>query len=217
MKKKLIIIGSVLLILLAAALIVPGILKNSTKKHSPEEIVKFSKSGANIEVFYNRPYKKERVIFGELVPYDETWRTGANEATTFETSKDIKVGGKKLKKGKYTLWTVPGEDNWEIVFNTKMYGWGVSLSLDPKSQRETEFDELIVTVPVQKENQVLEQFTISFQELANSAEMILAWDQVSVPVFNCCILQCIYWLKSSINFFFTYLPSDLIRKLVYLY
>ncbi len=180
MKKTLIIVGIVIVVIVAGLGIAYQVMINSTKSHSPEETVKYSKNGANLEVFYNRPFKKGRVIFGELVPYDETWRTGANEATTFETDKDLSIAGKTLKAGKYTLWTVPGEINWEVVFNSKMYDWGVDFS--QKSLRETEHDALVITVPVQKENQTTEQFTISFQELGSGAEMILAWDNVSIPV-----------------------------------
>ena len=65
------------------------VMRYSTKAHSPEDTVSYTDKDLKMEVFYNRPYKKERVIFGNLVPYNKVWRTGANEATTFETNKDI--------------------------------------------------------------------------------------------------------------------------------
>ena len=83
------------------------------------------------------------------MPYGEVWRTGANEATTFETNQDLTVEGSKLEAGKYTLWTIPGETSWIIIFNENMYSWGVSFS-DGKASRVEKFDALKVEVPFQK-------------------------------------------------------------------
>jgi hypothetical protein len=69
-----------------------------TKSYSPEDIVAYQHDDLQLEVFYNRPYKKGREIFGGLVPYDQVWRTGANEATTFQTNKDIMVDGSLLRE-----------------------------------------------------------------------------------------------------------------------
>lgn len=80
--------------------------------------------GSDITVAYSQPSVKNRKIWGQLVPYDKVWRTGANEATTFETSKDIKVEGQALPKGKYGLFTIPGETEWTIIFNKKPEQWG---------------------------------------------------------------------------------------------
>lgn len=156
--------------------------RNYTKAHSPEDIVMYEDDTLQLEVFYNRPYKKERVIFGELVPYDEVWRTGANEATTFTTNKDLLVDGSFLPAGKYTLWTIPGEESWKVIFNSKMYPWGIDS--DMKAYREAEFDALVLEVPVQKMNSVTEQFTIYFENENDMVIMHLAWDQtrISLPL-----------------------------------
>jgi len=153
------------------------ILKSSTKKHSPEETVTYIKNNNNIEVFYCRPYKKGREIFGGLIPLDEVWRTGANEATTFETKNDLSFNGETLPKGKYTLWTKPGLSSWQVIFNSELYGWGVSFGGVPT--RKPESDVLKITVPVQQVPEV-EQFTISFEE--NPQAMTLSWDQTKVSV-----------------------------------
>src|SRR5690606_27808014 len=126
--------------------------RNFTKAHSPEDIVLYEENSLELEVFYNRPYKKDRVIFGELVPYDVVWRTGANEATTFTTNKDLLVDGSYLPAGKYTLWTIPGEETWKVIFNSKMYPWGIDSEM--KAYREAEFDVLVLEVPVQNMNEV---------------------------------------------------------------
>ncbi len=153
------------------------IMKSNTKKHSPEETVSYTKKGNDIEVFYCRPYKKGREIFGGLIPLDEVWRTGANEATTFETQKDLNFNGEILPKGKYTLWTKPGLSSWQVIFNSELYDWGVSFG--GVSSRKAEYDVLKVTVPVEQVPEV-EQFTISFEE--NPQAMTFAWDQTKISV-----------------------------------
>ena len=79
---------------------------------------------AEITVEWAAPSVKGREIWGALVPYDQVWRTGANKATTFETSADIMVEGQKLAAGKYSLFTIPGKDEWTIVFNSVSDQWG---------------------------------------------------------------------------------------------
>ena len=79
---------------------------------------------AEVTINYGSPSVKGREIWGKLVPYDQVWRTGANEATTFEVNKDVKVQGKVLKAGKYALFTIPGEKEWTIVFNKTAKQWG---------------------------------------------------------------------------------------------
>lgn len=170
---------------IAGAIIVVGIvlaliLRYTTKAHSPEDTVTYVKEDLKLEVFYNRPFKKEREIFGKLVPYNEVWRTGANEATTFETSKDILVDGSLLKAGKYTLWTIPMENSWKVIFNSKMYPWGINL--EEKAYRDQEFDALVLERPVNKLESNLEQFTILFEESGDFVHLILAWDDTSVSL-----------------------------------
>ncbi len=168
------------LIVLAAVIIF--ITRYSTKAHSPEDTVTYTQEDLKMEVFYNRPYKKERIIFGKLVPYNEVWRTGANEATTFETNKDIMVDGSLLKAGKYTLWTIPMENSWKVIFNKNMYPWGIDL--DEKAYRDPAFDALILEVSTKDLKKTLEQFTIDFKAENEFINLNLAWDAtlVSVPI-----------------------------------
>lgn len=157
------------------------IMKANTKKYSPEEHITFEQDSLRIEVLYNRPYKKNRDIFGNLVPYGEVWRTGANEATTFKTNQDLLIEGSPLKAGKYTLWSIPNETSWVIIFNEKMYNWGVNFS-DGKASRVEEFDVLKVEVPFSKNLKPIEQFTIYFDEQFGDINMFLAWDDIVVPM-----------------------------------
>lgn len=154
----------------------------STKAHSPEDTIVYQEAELQLEVFYNRPYKKEREIFGSLVPYDQVWRTGANEATTFTTNKNLLIDGSFLAAGKYTLWTIPGEESWKVIFNSKMYPWGIDA--DKKPYRDPEFDALVIEVPVRKTNEVVEQFTIYFDRANDLVFMNLAWDEtlITVPI-----------------------------------
>ncbi|WP_448517930.1 DUF2911 domain-containing protein [Rhodoflexus sp.] len=91
---------------------------------SPEASVAEKIGETTITITYGQPSVRGRKIWGELVPYGKVWRTGANKATTFETSADIMVEGQKLPKGKYALFTIPGEDEWTIIFNSKHDQWG---------------------------------------------------------------------------------------------
>lgn len=93
-------------------------------KPSPAAKAEGKAGSATITVNYGQPSMKGRKIFGELVPFGKVWRTGANEATTFETDKDILVEGQKLAKGKYGLFTIPGEHHWTVIFNKNWNQWG---------------------------------------------------------------------------------------------
>lgn len=155
------------------------VLFSQTKKASPEQTVEYVNADKKIDVFYCAPSKKGREIFGGLAPFDKIWRTGANEATTFETSHDIKVGSQELPAGKYTLWTIPNPEHWTVIFNKKMYGWGLKMNQD--SPRKPEFDVLKIDVPVQKTSSVTEMFTIKVDE-APALGMTMAWDQTQIRV-----------------------------------
>jgi len=79
---------------------------------------------AQVMINYSAPSVKGRTIWGDLVPYGKVWRTGANEATTFETDKDIMIQDQKLPAGKYALFTIPGESEWTWIFNSQPDQWG---------------------------------------------------------------------------------------------
>lgn len=156
-------------------------MKKQTKKASPEQIIEYDKRGLDLEVFYCRPSKKDRDIFGEagLVPYGEVWRTGANEPTTFETATNLKIEGQTLPAGKYSVWTIPNEQEWEVIFNTKMYPWGVSFGASAPVERE--FDALIVKAPVEILSEPVEMFTIGFEE-GEATRLIMMWDDTKISM-----------------------------------
>tara|TARA_B100001113_G_C21113368_1_gene624279 strand:- start:2253 stop:2807 length:555 start_codon:yes stop_codon:yes gene_type:complete len=146
---------------------------------SPKETVKYNASFSEIEVVYSRPYKKGREIFGKLVPYGKYWRTGANAATTFESSKDILFNGQKLEGGKYRLYTVPSEKEWKVVLNSE----GDTFFAVSEPDYSLDVLETIITVEKDSSN-LVEQFTIKFSDIENSSEtlMSLMWDDVSVNI-----------------------------------
>ena len=161
--------------------VIGPIMLKQTKKHSPEKNITYNQEDLELKVFYCSPSKKDRKIFGELVPYGEVWRTGANEASTFSTNKDLSIDGKTLAKGTYTLWTIPRETTWDLIFNSEMYEWGVNYT-DQKPAREPKYDVLVTTVTVSKSLTTTESFTISFSDIGTASVMTLAWDNVVVPV-----------------------------------
>ena len=143
-----------------------------TKSFSPEETAFFEEGDLKIEVTYSSPSKKNREIFGSLVPFGKVWRTGANEATVFSTSQDIKVGGKTLPKGDYTLFSIPEADSWEIIFNSATYDWGINY--DGTSPHKPEADVLRVKAPVFMSNGVKEQFSIYVDRIEG---IVFEWDR----------------------------------------
>ncbi|WP_104734354.1 DUF2911 domain-containing protein [Hanstruepera ponticola] len=149
-------------------------------RKSPIDTVTLVENDLQLDVVYNRPSKRGREIFGGLVPYKEVWRTGANEATTFKTNKPLKINNDSLPAGKYTLWTIPNDSTWQIMFNTKQYAWGVDKEMKP--MREPEFDIISLAVPVQHINKTVEQFTIGFDNTLDVIALTMAWDKTKIEV-----------------------------------
>ncbi|GEQ86834.1 hypothetical protein ULMS_23420 [Patiriisocius marinistellae] len=156
-------------------------MKNVTKKHSPEQTVEYRTNNLTLSTTYSSPSKKGRIIFGKLVPYNQVWRTGANEATTFSTNKNLLIDGELLPAGVYTLWTIPGEKTWKVIFNKKQYEWGVTI-VGQKPSRKPEHDALITEVTTVQNFAPAENFTIKFVETQLGVTMIFSWDKVAVPV-----------------------------------
>lgn len=158
------------------------LMQKQTKKHSPERTATYTQNGLDLSVHYSSPSKKDRVIFGELVPYDVVWRTGANEPTTFTTATNIKIIDKDLPAGTYSLWTRPNEQSWQIMFNSEVPDWGVTvLSGGKETTRNPETDIVQVEVPSSRSAQPVENFTIDFED-SGQLGMTLAWDDIKVSV-----------------------------------
>lgn len=145
-----------------------------TKSHSPSSTAHHEKNGLEITVEYCRPYKKNREIFGSLVPYNKVWRTGANEATIIKFTKDVKVDGKILKAGSYTLWTIPNIQDWTIIINSEVGQWGTEYDETKDIMR---FAAKANALPIP-----LEMLIIDFNDIENGIELLIKWDKTVVKV-----------------------------------
>jgi hypothetical protein len=179
--KKFIIFLAVGVVVIVALVSIVGVVRiRNEKSLSPEGSVTFTSDDLRIRVLYNRPSKKGREIFGGLVPYGQVWRTGANESTTFETNRPLSVDGKNLPAGKYSLWTIPGPESWDVIFNSQHGQWGINSKGEPN--RDPALDVLQVQVKSLSQEQVFEQFTIDFEKTGEDGEMVLMWDTTLVAV-----------------------------------
>lgn len=126
-------------------------------------------------VLYSRPSKNGRVVMGELLEYGKVWRLGANEATELELYQNAKIGGNKVKKGRYTLYCIPNIDKWTIIVNKETDTWG-SFKYDVKK------DVVRYDAPVTKMTDLVETFTMLFEKSAGGYNLIIAWDDTKVIV-----------------------------------
>jgi len=175
MKNKTIAFGFVLA--LAGVFLASTIMAQAQPPASPPATAKGTVKGANITINYSSPSVKGRKIWGDLVPYDKVWRAGANEATIFETDKDIKVEGKTLAKGKYSLYAIPGEKEWTIIFNSATGQWGINR--DGTTTEDPAKDVLRVMVHAKKSSKMQEKLVYTISDKGFD----LIWENVDVPVF----------------------------------
>jgi len=128
-------------------------------------------------VIYSRPQKNGRLIFGDLVEYGKVWRLGANEATEIEFFRSVKIGDKKVEKGRYTLYAIPAEDTWTIILNKDNDTWGAFKYDEQK-------DVLRTSVPVQKLSEGVEALAMTFEKSDSGCNLIIAWDNIkaSLPI-----------------------------------
>lgn len=161
---------------LAAAFALPSAAQLQTPRPSPNGSVMQTIGVTDVTVTYSRPAVKGRKIWGELVPYGEVWRTGANEATKITFGDDVTVGGSKLAAGRYSLHTIPGKDEWTVIFNKQADQWG-SYNYEEKQ------DALRIKVKPQAAPAETERLTISFPAVTDSsAQLAIDWEKVRVVV-----------------------------------
>jgi hypothetical protein len=134
---------------------------------------KDSAKGKNVKVYYGKPSKKGRVIFGGLEPYGKVWRAGANNATEITFANDGTFGGLPIKAGTYTLFAIPNEKEWTIILNSSRGQWGAF-----KYEEIKDKDVLKVTVPAMHLDNVVEKLTYRFTD----THMVIEWDQTQVAV-----------------------------------
>jgi hypothetical protein len=131
--------------------------------------------GKTINVDYSSPRVKGRKIFGELEPYGKVWRAGANEATTFVTTADLKVGGKDVPAGNYTIFAIPNPDSWTLIVSKKTGEWGLAYAGPSEDQARVE-------MKVSKLPSLVENFTIAFDKSGDGCTMRLEWETTRASV-----------------------------------
>lgn len=134
-----------------------------------------TKDALMARAIYSRPQRNGRKVFGELLEYGKLWRLGANEATEVEFYKDTRINGKKVPKGRYTLYAIPYENQWTIIINKDTDTWG-AFKYDSKK------DLVRMDVPVKKLTEAVEYFSMSFEKTTSGCQMNIAWDDVMVSL-----------------------------------
>lgn len=151
-----------------------------TPASSPSSKLEQTVGLTDVTVEYSRPGIKGRKIFGDLVPFDKLWRTGANANTKVTFSGDVSINGKELKKGTYAVYAKPGKKSWEVIFYTETTNWGIPQKWDASKVA------LSTTAKVEKAPKKVETFTISIDDIANSSAVLsFSWENTHVGInFN---------------------------------
>jgi hypothetical protein len=165
-------------LVLTMAFVIAGVsnLTAQGKQQSPKSTATGKIGSANVTITYSSPAVKGRKIWGELVPYGKVWRAGANEATIIETDKDLVVEGKKLPAGKYSLYALPGEKEWQIIINSQTGQWGIERS--GETTRKPETDVVVVTVKPKQSASMEESLVYKI----NNNGIVLKWEKLEIPV-----------------------------------
>lgn len=127
-----------------------------------------------VRVIYSRPHKDLRTIFGDVVQYDAPWRLGANEATEIEFFRNVSIHGKTIPAGRYVLYAIPGKEQWQLIFNSDLFTWGLRINQQK--------DLYKFTVPARRTSIPMQIFSMQFGKTAEGAELTIAWDTVLVSL-----------------------------------
>lgn len=143
---------------------------------SPTQTIKQDFALGSIELTYSRPSIKGRKIFGDLVPYNAVWRTGANAATIIKFNDPVEIGGKKIDTGSYALYSIPNDGSWEIILNKGITNWGSD------GYKQTD-DVVRFKVNTMKMKDAAESFTMQFANIKpESCELHIMWDKTAVAI-----------------------------------
>ena len=169
------------ILLLLVGLFSSNIASAQIKTPAPSPTAKLTQDVGltNITIEYSRPSAKGRKIFGDLVPFNEMWRTGANASTKITFGDDVTIGGSnKVPKGTYALYTIPGEKTWTIIIHKNTTFWGTG-GKDYKAEEDAcRFD-----VAVQSVSPSVESFTIDVNNIkGNGADMVISWENTRVLI-----------------------------------
>ncbi len=164
-----------------ASLMILGVSESAAQnRKSPHEKVEATIDGKKIVIEYGRPSKKGREIFGGLVPNGKVWRTGADERTLITLPSDIMFGSLHVPAGQYSLWTVPGASEWQLVLNKQAKGWGADWDYETKIKGE-EFGR--APMKVTKLSAPVEMFTIKLESKGGmNFELVMEWDMTRATI-----------------------------------
>lgn len=150
-----------------------------TPQASPFQKMEQKVGLTDVTLEYSRPSMRGRTIFGDLVPYNKIWRTGANKNTIITFSEDVMIDGKTLKAGSYAIFTKPGADSWEVMFYSDTENWGAPKEMDASKVAAS------TTVKTLKMPMDVETFTMTFDDLtADTANLGILWADtyVGIPI-----------------------------------
>ncbi len=152
------------------ALLIVNFINAQDKPTSTKEVVTGKINGATITINYGSPSVKGREIWGKLVPFNQVWRAGANDATTFETDKEVTIEGSKLPAGKYSFFVIPNERECVIIFNKEAKQWGAYKYKEKEDQLRITVNQKVAETKAEKLVYVIEKDTVS-----------LNWDNWTIP------------------------------------
>lgn len=153
----------------------------TANRASPYDSTAVPVGGSNALVCYSRPSVKGRTIFGGLVPYGKLWRTGANEPTILHLPVAATVAGIPVEPGSYSLYTVPGADEWTVIVNRSTSQWGVESQYTPQIQAQ---EVGRATVPAMRADSPVETFTLRAAPRGRASDLVMEWEnaRVRIPV-----------------------------------
>lgn len=164
-------------LIVGALLLAPAVAAAQQKLASPRDTTRATIGGAAVLIDYGRPSRRNRVIFGELVPWDQVWRTGANAATTLVTDRDLTIGGTAVPAGTYTLYTLPSRTGAKLIINKQHGQWGTDYDVQQDLARLD-----LATKPLAD---AVEQFTIALEPKGKTDGVLrLSWEKTAweIPI-----------------------------------
>ena len=168
-------IGAVVATIVLTAFLAAAQQDKSKRPSPPAQATWDLGGGKGVTIDYSSPRAKGRKIYGGVVPFDQVWRTGANEATTLTTPMDLMIGGAAVPAGTYTLFTIPGKDKWTLIISKKTGEWGTTYP----GQAE---DLARVDMKVSALPSAVENFTIAFEKSAGGATLHIDWESTDAAV-----------------------------------
>lgn len=149
--------------------------ENFKARPSPLAIAAMRHKDAYVKIVYSQPQKRDREIFGKVVPFGQVWRLGANEATEITITKDILINSILVKAGTYSLFAIPNQDKWTFIINSDLGIWGAY-------NYNSKLDVLRFDVPVTTNASMVEGFTMAFDQKNELANLLITWDKTKLEI-----------------------------------